>query len=75
MNTQDIDALGQQVAELANGLMTVLESQDIAIGLAAILAVVREVTDQAEDPSTRALVVRDLREMADLLEAADSTKH
>lgn len=71
----ELERLGREAETLAGALMHVLEGQSLPIGLAALLATVRDVSRQTEDPPVRVLVVRDLRELADVLEAIDAPRH
>lgn len=71
----ELERLGREAHSLTCDLLAILEGEQLPIGLAALVAALRDVAEQTEDPPVRALVVRDLRELADVLEAVDAPKH
>jgi len=70
----ELERAADEAEGVCGDLMTVLEGKDISIGLAALFGALEDVGVQAER-DLRALIVRDLRGLADTLEAMDAPKH
>lgn len=71
---EEVDAAGAEAQALCDRIGEQLEGQEPGIGLAALFGLLRHVGEQVDQP-VRELVCRDLRELADELQALDATKH